>query len=962
MKINEIYNGFKLINVKPIKEIDSVLYEFYHEGSGANLVYLENDDTNKCFSVGFKTLPEDSTGICHIIEHSVLCGSKKYPVKEPFVNLLKGSMASFLNAMTASDFTIYPVASQNDKDFDNLMSVYLDAVFAPLSIVDPKPFLQEGWHYEMLDEESIPSYKGIVYNEMQGAMSNPLSQLSEYTNQVLYKGTCYEFNSGGDPDVIPNLTYEYYKEFYHKHYHPSNGVFYLYGKMDVLEKLAYIDAEYLSKFSNSETKIDFNLPTPVINTDVVREYSINDEEEIENNTYISLSFMLEHAKNVKDIIGFSLLNEALMGTNASPLKKVLLENNLAEDIESYLDDGAIYPSYSIYLNKTSPSKKDLFIDIVMNEFRRLAEEGIDKELLLATININEFKNKELDTGRMPKGLAFAFSIMQGYSYEIPYDELLETSKYYKFYKENLDNKYFEGLIEKYILNSNHYVSVTMNPSKELGKIKSDEMNKKMRQLKENMTHEEVTEYVRITEELIAYQNKHDDILDVKKLPELKLSDISTKINITDTSLEEKNGIKFISHNVNTNKIAYMRAYFDLNVLDVEELAYARILARLFVKLDTKNYTADKLQSYIKTYLGNISFSPVINAIDKEEYIAKMLVSISSLEENIPHISKILNEVINNTIYDEEKIKTILVQMKNRERNAIIENGTSAATTVIRSYLSKEGALTNKMSGINMYNLLCDLVDNFDSSFILKLQTIAKKIFNKNNMIISISGDSETLQLLTKSVDELELENGDLKPQLKVSYPTEKFDALVIPSGVNCNVKGINLKDLDYELNGSLYVVQHILNYDYLWPEVRVKGGAYGCSLSLSISNDILLGSFSDPNVLNTYNVYDDVASYLEEFNPTEEEFISYLIGTIAKIDPPASTYSKICTADKNLLCGITVERLEKLKSEILNTTVETVKSYSKLFKKIAQLAIIFTVGNEEKINEYDRLVSVRKLV
>ena len=962
MKINEIYHGFKLVNIKEIKEIDSKLYEFYHEKSGANLVYLANDDTNKCFSIGFKTLPEDSTGICHIIEHSVLCGSKKYPVKEPFVNLLKGSMASFLNAMTASDCTIYPVASQNDKDFDNLMSVYLDAVFAPLSITDPKPFLQEGWHYEMLDEDSVPSYKGIVYNEMQGAMSNPLSQLSEYTNQVLYKGTCYEFNSGGDPEVIPNLTYEYYKEFYHKHYHPSNGVIYLYGKMDVLEKLAYIDGEYLSHFQNSESTIDFTLPTAVIDTNVVREYSINDEEAIENNTYVSLSFMLDHAKNVQDIVAFSLLNEALMGTNASPLKKVLLENNLAEDIESYLDDGSIYPSYSIYLNKTSPEKKELFIKLVNDEFRRLVEEGIDKELLLATININEFKNKELDTGRMPKGLAFAFGIMQGFNYGIPYSDLLETSKYYKFYKENLDNRYFEGLIEKYILNSKHYVSVTMNPSKEIGKIKAQQLNEKMLQVKENMSIEEIKQCVETTKELIAYQNKVDDIEDVKKLPELKLSDISTKINTTPTSVVEKDGYKVIYHEVSTNKIAYMRAYFDLNVLDVEELAYARILARLLVKLDTKNYTADKLQSFIKTYLGNIGFSPVVNAINKDEYIAKMLVSVSSLEENINYIPTILNEVINNTIYDEDKIKTILIQMKNRERSSIIENGTSAATTIIRSQLSKEGALTAKMSGFSMYNLLCDLTDNFSKDIINKLQDIAKKVFNKNNLIISLSGDNETLELLTNSLTKLELNENCYEEILHAEYNAEDYNALVIPSGVNCNVKGINLKDLGYGLNGSLYVVQHILNYDYLWPEVRVKGGAYGCSLTLSISDDIVLGSFSDPNVINTYNVYDNVADYLEKFNPSLEEFNSYLIGTIAKIDPPASTYSKVCTADKNLLCGISIQRLEKLKEEILSTTVETIRSHSKLFKEIAQQGTIFTVGNEEKISEYDKFITVKKLV
>ena len=962
MEINKIYYGFKLLNIKEIKEIDSVLYEFKHEKSGASMVYLANDDTNKCFSIGFKTLPEDSTGVCHIIEHSVLCGSKKYPVKEPFVNLLKGSMASFLNAMTASDCTIYPVASQNDKDFDNLMSVYLDAVFAPLSITDPKPFLQEGWHLEMLDEADMPSYKGIVYNEMQGAMSNPLSQLSEYTNQVLYKGSCYEYNSGGDPDVIPELTYDYYKSFYHKHYHPSNGIIYLYGMMDVLEKLEFIDREYLSKFEDSEEKITINLPTPIVDTNVEREYIINDEEEVENNTYISLAFGLEHAKNVKDIMAFSLLNEALLATNASPLKKVLLEKELAEDIESYIDDGSIYPSFGIFLNKTSPDKKELFIKTVFEELKRLKEEGIDRNLLLATININEFKNKELDTGRMPKGLAFAFSIMQGYNYDIPYENYLETSDYYKFFKENLDNGYFESLIEKYILNSNHYVVVTMNPSKELGKIKDEAMKEKMRSLKENMTLEEINECVKITNDLIAYQNRKDDILDVKKLPELKLSDISTKITPIHTMEEDKDGIHYIYHNVNTNKIAYFRAYFDLGVLTAEELAYARILSRLFVRLDTLNYSADALQSHIKTYLGNIGFSPVVNAKNRDEYIAKMLVTVSSLEENISYIPSILNEIINNTIFDLDKIKTILVQMKNRERSAIIENGTSVATTTVRSSLSKEGALTAKMSGINMYNLLSQLVDNFNGDIIVKLENIIKKIFNKNNLIVSLSGDQKTLDLLTEATKELKLEESVLDNELNISYEKLESDALIIPSGVNCNVKGMNLTDLGKELDGSLYVIQHILNYDYLWPEVRVKGGAYGCSLSLSISNDILFGSFSDPNVANTYNVYDSVATYLEEFNPNIDEFNSYLIGTIAKVDPPASIYSKIATSDKNLLCNITLERLEKVKSEILSTDINTVKSYASLFRKIAQQSILFTVGNENKIREFDKIKVVKKLV
>lgn len=958
MEINKIYNGFKLINKKEIKELDSTLYEFHHEYSGATLVFLENDDTNKCFSIGFRTPPEDSTGVCHIIEHSVLCGSKKYPVKEPFVNLLKGSMASFLNAMTASDCTVYPVASPNDIDFFNLMSVYLDAVFAPLSVTDPKPFLQEGWHYEMNNVDSLPSYKGIVYNEMQGAMSSPTSQLYEYVNQYLYQGSCYQYNSGGDPDVIPTLTYDYYKEFYHKHYHPSNSLIYLYGKVDLDNVMSYIDAEYLSKFKDTGERVELAYPISTVNTEIVKEYSINEEESLENNSYISLAYGLDHAKNVLDTLGLSLLSEALMGTNASPLKKVLIEKELATEISAYLDDSAIVPTYCIVLEKTSPEKKELFLDTFYSELRRLSEEGIDKELLLATININEFRNKEADSGRMPKGLIYAFSLMQGFNYGIPYNEVIEMDKYYKYFKENLDYGYFENLIKKYILNSNHYVLVTMNPSKEIGKIKADELNKKMLQLKENMTSEEAEEYVRITEELLEYQSKKDDIEDVKKIPSLKLEDVSTDIKFVDTKIDGN----IIYHNVNTNKISYMNLFFDLNVLEFDDLPYAKILAYLLVKLDTEKYSVDKLQNKIKTYLGGLSFGTVFSAINKDECISKMMVSVSALDENTSYIPEILNDVINNSVFDEDKIKTILNQIKNREKSSALSNGVSIASLLVREQLSTEGLLLSKTSGYNFYNFISNVVDNFDEKFINKLKEVCDKVFNKNNVIVSLSGNCEALEKLTDCFNSLELSDKEVEYVLKAEKSNNSFDALVIPSGVNANVMGINLKDLGYEENGCLHVIRHILNYDYLWPEVRVKGGAYGCSLSVSLSGDLIFGSHSDPNVTNTFDVYDNVAKYLEDFEPTEEEFINYLIGAVAKVNPPASVYSRISQADKGVLCNVSQQRLEKLSKEILKTTVSDVKTYSSLFKKIAQLSHLFTVGNEEKINECSRFTNVRKLI
>jgi len=962
MKINKSYHGFKLVSIKNINDIKAELYEFVHEKSHATLVYLKNDDTNKCFSIGFRTVPTDSTGVCHIIEHSLLCGSKKYPVKEPFVNLLKGSMATFLNAMTASDFTVYPVASQNEKDFDNLVSVYLDAVFAPICMKDPKPFLQEGWHLEMNEATDTPSYKGIVYNEMQGAMSGVESQIGQLTDTLLYKGSCYEYNSGGDPDVIPELTYEQYKEFYYKHYHPSNGIIYLYGDLNLEEKLKFINDEYLSLFEGPTDFIEIKKPEPRIDTSYVGEYEITEDEEESGNTYMSLAFVLCDASNIRDVIGFSILNEALMSTNASPLKKALLDKELGEEIVAGVNDGALLTSYQFYIHKTNLDKKEEFIQAVFDECKKLVDEGIDKDLLLATINRNEFKTMEMDSGTMPKGLLFAFSFVQGFLYDIPYEGFLEYSKYYKFFKEELEKGYFENLLKKYVLNSNHYIAAALVPSKRLAARKQEALNKKMAQIKENMSEDEIQNCVTVTKELIEYQTRRDSKEDLDKLPTLKLSDISTKVKELPTLLNYENGYNFINHNFNTNNIAYLRLYFDLNVLCIDELPYVQILNNVLGKLDTKNYTVSQLQNKIKTYLGSLTFATSVMSKNKDSYSVKEAVTISSLEENIKHISVYFNEIVNNTLFDEEKIKTILVQLKNRSKNGIIENGVAAASTLVRSTLSKEGAISSVLSGVEMYDFLCELLEDFNfENLVEKLKEVMNKVFNKNNLIASVNGEECLIKKLKEEVYNLSLNDEEVEYQLQVSFKDEIGDGIIIPSGVNNNVLAINLKNLGETISGKLYVVQHILNYDYLWPEVRVKGGAYGSNFQIASSEDIVFTSYCDPSVKNTYDVYQNVSSYLENFEATEEEFISYLIGTIAKFDKPASNFAQILIADGNLFRENTKELREKIKEEILSTTIEDVRAYAKLFKKVAQLAKVFTIGNETKIYEYNRLENIKKL-
>lgn len=962
MEVKKIYSGFELKSIKRINDLDSNLYEFKHKQSGGTLLYLDSDDTNKCFAIGFKTLPEDSTGVCHIIEHSVLCGSKKYPVKEPFVNLLKGSMATFLNAFTSSDFTMYPVASQNDKDFKNLMSVYLDAVFAPLCMVDKKPFLQEGWHIEMNSKEDMPSYKGIVYNEMKGSMSGVERQLEQHLESVFYKDSCYEYNSGGDPDIIPTLTYEYYKNFYHKHYHPNNAVIFLYGSMNVEEHLEFIDKEYLSLFHDDGTKIEVKMPTPRIVKDACFEYPVATLEELENNVYFSLAFALDKANNVRDAIGFELLTQALMETNASPLKKALLDLNLGSDITSFVNNSTILPAFVISLHKSVENKKDEFYNAVIRECEKIVNNGIDKDIMLGVINRAEFENKEMDSGTTPKGLLYAFSIMNAFNYDFPYEKSLEASEYFKYFKEQLNNGYFESLLKKYILNSSHLALVTLTPSATMQAEKEKAMNEKMALLKANMTNDEIEECVKITGELIAYQNRVDTPEEVSKLPKLMLEDIKTDVFDLPTEVKEENENTYIYHNFNTNKIGYLRLYFDLNVLDISELPYLSLLNNLLCRLDTKKYSALEIQNYIRKNLGSVSFTSASTSNGKEDYTLKEIITLSALKENISYMSNIINEIINNTIFDGEKVKTIMHQIKNRLKNSIISNGMAAASTLARSTLSKEGVINSKMSSVEMYNFICDLLDNFDINTLEeKLNDIIRKVFSKPNYMVSLSGDLDVTNLLKEEV--LKLELSDIEPvhKLNVLIEDNKGDGIVIPSGVNNNIMAINLKDLDEELDGKLYVAQHIINFDYLWPEVRVKGGAYGANFQLSSSLDVLFTSYCDPNVENTYKVYEDTAKYLEDLDVSEEEFNSYLIGTMAKFDAPVSNFVKILIADNNLFRTNTKERRELIKKQALSTSIEDIKAFSKLFKKISQLAKIYTVGNEAKIKEYSRLEKIEKL-
>lgn len=949
MEINEIYSGFRLVKKTKISELDANLLEFKHEKSGGTLAYIECNDTNKSFMAGFKTLPNDSTGVCHIIEHTVLCGSKKFPLKEPFVNLLKGSMSTFLNAMTAYDWTAYPVASQNDKDFHNLMETYLDAVFAPISVLDPKPFLQEGWHYELLNKDDDLTIKGVVYNEMKGAMSSVDSQLCELILKRMYKDSGYGVNSGGNPKDIPNLTYEAYKEFYHKHYHPENALLVLYGKMDILSQLEFIDKEYLSYYKASGQRLKIEEPKPLIDLDYEEDYVISNSEKVENNSYIGMSFALPKSSDVEGNLAFSILRDVLFATNDSPLKKALLALNLCDDIEAAIDDDCIIPSFQISIKKTDKKNKKLFYDAFISECKKYVENGLDKNALLATINFAEFKHKELDMGTMPKGVIFALNLMQAFNYDVSLDSALIADKYFKEFKKHLNDDYFEKLIEKYFINSNHYVIVTLNPSSTLEAENEKHFKENMANIKASMTNDEIENLVKQTSDLIEYQSSVDTIENLRKLPALDVSDIDLDVNKLNTKVLKEGNVTNIIHEFNTNGIGYLNVYFDLKSLTEDEFNYAAVLPSLLIALDTKNYKASELQNFIKTYLGGINFNISISSNKNGNYNAYLKLQSSALDENINYISKAINEIILNTIYDEKKVSVILNQVKNNVKENIIQNGMYIAMIEAQAVDVKSAKLRSNLIGKNRYEFLNHAITNV-GDFISNLENVIKRVFNKNNMLVSFSGSNETIKALKKEVSLFELESKENVQALDVCLNSKIKRALVIPSEVSYNAKTFNLDESNFEYDGALQILSHIVRYDYLWNKVRVLGGAYGCTMQVSnVTKEITLGSFRDPNCKNTYDVYDNLVKYLTDFNPSKEEFNSYLIGAIGAYDQPASNSVLINNADSNFICGITDEDRIKTKKEMINTTVDKIKSYAKLFELFATNGSCYTIGNQNAI-------------
>ena len=957
--------AYELIEKRDVSDINSVAYLMRHKKTDARVLILENDDENKVFDIGFRTPPYDSTGLPHIMEHSVLCGSKKYPAKDPFIELAKGSLNTFLNAMTFPDKTVYPVASCNDKDFKNLLSVYLDAVFYPNIYEREEIFRQEGWHYELEDKDSDIIVNGVVYNEMKGAFSSPDDMLDRHIFDSLFPDTCYGLESGGDPDVIPQLSYEAFLDFHRTYYHPSNSYVYLYGNADMEGLLDFIDREYLSAFDKKEIDSEIKLQAPFGEVkEETFEYSITEGESLEDNTYLSYNTVIETSLDEKLYLAFEIIEYALLSASGAVLKEALLKGGVGRDVLSSFENGIYQPYFSIISKNANETDKQKFLDIIDGVLKDIVKNGFDKKTLLAGINCYEFRYREADYGHYPKGLMYGLQAFDSWLYGgDPIMHIAENDTY-AFLREQVNGDYFEKLVEKYLLNSNHASVVIVKPVVSLTAKKDEELAKRLREYKESLSDGEIDELIEKTAHLKKYQEEEDDAETLKTLPLLEISDLKKEApDFVNREIRSESGL-ILKHDIFTNGIAYIKVLFNLDKVPDEDIQYVALLKNLLGLLDTKNYTYADLASEINLNSGGISpgaslYVDMDNAPDYKhtfEMKARVLNAKSSFAFDM------FSEMLLETKYDDDvRLLELLNMLKSRLQATMMGSGHSFAAMRAMSGISEIGAMTELMGGISFYRFVEDITDNFDSkksAIKEKLKNCAETIFTKENFILTDltceenAGD-EIKILADDFINKLPDKHQEVKERhLKFERCNEGFKT----SGkVQYVAKGGWYKDSDKNYTGLLKILKVIMGYDYLWTNVRVIGGAYGCFSSFSKFGDAYFVSYRDPNLKGTLDIYDKAADYFENFSADERGMTKYIIGTVADLDAPLTPSAKGSQSLGAYLSHETGEMIQKERDEILNATCEDIRGLAGYLRNVTSDGVICVLGGEEIIKKEEDL-------
>ena len=964
---------YEILDEHRVEDVQSDGFILRHKKSGARIAILSNNDDNKVFYIGFRTPPEDETGVPHIIEHTTLCGSKKFPVKDPFIELAKGSLNTFLNAMTYPDKTVYPVASCNDQDFKNLMDVYLDAVFNPNITKYEEIFKQEGWHYELTGKDDELKINGVVYNEMKGAYSSPDEVLSSQIYRSLFPDNTYSKDSGGNPEYIPKLTYEAYLDFYHKYYHPSNSYIYLYGDMDVVERLEWLDKEYLSQYEYKKVNSEIN-KQPAFDEikNVEAQYSITMDDSQENKTYLSYNRVVGDTLDKMLYQAFDVLDYALVSSPGAPVKQALIDAGIGDDVYGSYDAGILQPVFSFVAKNANASQADEFESIIENTLKEVVKTGINKEALLAGINSSEFKFREADFGQFPKGLLFGLNCLDSWLFDDmkPFIHLECLDTFAKL-RRAVDTDYFEKLIQEYLLDNTHGSSVTVKPKRGLGNEKEEALAKELSDYKASLSDEEIKKLIEDTEHLKKYQEEPSSDEDLRKLPMLTRADMKKNAmpfsNIEDELLD----VKVVRHDIESNGIDYISFLFDAGDFEQSELGYLGFFTNALGLVSTEKYSYTDLANATNIYTGGISTGTASHPDikDRNNFVFKFEVKLKVLEKNLDKALELMEQMLLASDFsDTKRLGELVAQIKARLQANLSSSGHLVAAMRSMSSFSRYALYQDELKGIAFYRSICRIEKELSESperVSDKLAAIAKKLFARNRMLISFTGNNEAYGNAKPSLEKVIAgfnKMSTIGKQAEVHFNTAK-EAFVDASQIQYVAKTGDFVCEGYEYTGALRLLRIILSYDYLWINVRVKGGAYGCMNTFLRSGESYFVSYRDPNLSDTLDVYDRIPEYIKSFSPDERDMTKYIIGTFSALDTPMNPEAKGSRSLSAYLEGITYEQIQKERDEILNAQPEDIRRLADLVEAVLKKDSICVIGNENMIKESAGLFeNVEKLI
>lgn len=951
--------AYEVLEQRRIEDIASDGYILRHKKSGARVCVISNDDDNKVFSIGFRTPPEDETGVPHIIEHTTLCGSDKFPVKDPFVELVKGSLNTFLNAMTYPDKTLYPVASYNEQDFKNLMDVYLDAVFHPNITKYQEIFMQEGWHYELESEDAPLTINGVVYNEMKGAYSSPDEVLQTAIAQALFPDNTYSKNSGGDPDHIPELTYEHYLDFYHKYYHPSNSYIYLYGDMDVKERLEWMDRAYLSAYESME--IDSNIPRqkPFDAMKFVETtFPITDDDPEENNTYLSYNMVIADVLDPTLYQAFTVLDYVLVSAPGAPVRQALIDAGIGQDVYGSYENEMLQPFFSIVAKNANKGDKDRFVRIIEDTLQNLVENGLNKDSLLAGINSEEFRFREADFGQFPKGLLYGLQCMESWLFDDKKPFIhLECLDTFEYLRNQISTGYFEDLIRKYLLENKHGAVVVVAPQKGLNSAKEAALEKKLAEKKAAMSAEEIQNLIAQTKHLHAYQEEPSPEEDLKKIPMLKREDMRKDAMPFDNREDTIGEIPVVHHDISSNGIDYVTLMFECNDISQEDIAYLGVLRAVLGYVNTKHYSYAGLFNAINIYTGGISCGvsvyPKVN--ERDLVSVKFEVRIRVLEKNLEEAMKLVDEIVRTSdITDVKRLTELIAQVKSRLQVSLSSSGHTVAAMRALSYQSRYAFYQDATLGIEYYQHVVKLDEQIRTNpegVVKKLQEMIGKVLVRKRLMVSFTADQKAFEA-AKPVMETYLNRiaqGDVAGEQTKLELSRKNEGFTDASQIQYVARGGNFRDHGFTYRGSLKILKLIMSYEYLWINIRVKGGAYGCMSSFLRTGESYFVSYRDPNLGKTIDIYEHIPDYLRSFTADERDMTKYVIGTFGSLDTPMNPEAKGSRSMSAYLQELPFEQIQRERDEILHATPEDIRNLADLIAAVLEDDSLCVIGNENAI-------------